>query len=70
MPGKAPKLAHIGAHPPVASVQVRVWLPHEQADHPVTLAGVPQDWLFTPATAQSDAQVIGSHPVCSVQVRD
>jgi hypothetical protein len=32
-------------------------------------AGVPQDWLLRPTVAPSDAQVVGCHPVCSVQVR-
>jgi hypothetical protein len=43
IPGVAPKLAQVGAHPPVASVQVRVWFPLLHALHAVTLAGVPQD---------------------------
>jgi hypothetical protein len=68
-PGVAQKLAQVGAHPPVASVQVRVWLHPEHADHTVTFAGVPQDWVLRPGTAQREAQVIGSPPVCSVQVR-
>jgi hypothetical protein len=68
-PGVAQKLAQVGAHPPVASVQVRVWLPLLHALHTVTFAGVPQDWLLRPTVAPSDAQVVGCHPVCSVQVR-
>ena len=31
---------------------------------------LPHDWLLTPGTAPSDAQVVACHPVCSVQVRD
>lgn len=46
--------------------------PYEQANLIALLhtAGVPQDRLFTPALAQEkEAQLIGSHPDCSVQVR-
>ena len=32
-------------------------------------AVVPQDWLLIHPENQRDAQVIGSHPDCSVQVR-
>ena len=32
------------------------------------VAAVPQDWLLTPGVAPRLAQVVESHPVCSVQV--